>query len=276
MKNLGSELFVAVKGEVIMRPKLVCGLVIALCLGAAITPADSLELKNGSLIKGRFVGGTGTEIRFQVGSSVQRYDVADIVSLKFESEMRVSETPPKRDYANETAGSVTVPAGTRLSVRTIDAIDSAKNHVGDRFEASLEEPVTVDGRVVVPKGANVYGRLEEAKTSGTFTGRSELRLALTEIVVNGQTVSLVSGEYELSGKSRGASTAKRTVGGAAVGSIIGAIAGGGKGAAIGAGAGGALGAGSEIITKGDQVKVPSETLLDFTLQQNVSIPVQQN
>jgi hypothetical protein len=118
--------------------------------------------------------------------------------------------------------------------------------------------------------------LEEAKTSGTFTGRSELRLALTEIVVNGQTVPLVSGEYELSGKSRGASTAKRTVGGAAIGSIIGAIAGGGKGAAIGAGAGGALGAGSEIITKGDQVKVPSETLLDFTLQDSVSVPVQQN
>ena len=136
--------------------------------------------------------------------------------------------------------------------------------------------MTVDGRVVVPKGASVYGRLEEAKTSGTFTGRSELRLALTEIVVKGQTVPLVSGEYELSGKSRGASTAKRTVGGAAVGSIIGALAGGGKGAAIGAGVGGAAGAGSEIITKGDQVKVPSETLLEFTLEQNVSIPVQQN
>ena len=136
--------------------------------------------------------------------------------------------------------------------------------------------MTVDGRVVVPKGASVYGRLEEAKTSGTFTGRWELRLAMTEIVVKGQTVPLVSGEYELSGKSRGASTAKRTVGGAAVGSIIGALAGGGKGAAIGAGVGGAAGAGSEIITKGDQVKVPSETLLDFTLQQNVSIPVQQN
>jgi hypothetical protein len=161
-------------------------------------------------------------------------------------------------------------------LRIIDEIDSAKNHVGDRFEASLDEPVTVDGRVVVPKGASVYGRLEEAKTSGTFTGRLELRLALTGIVVNGQTVPLVSREYELSGKSRGASTAKRTVGGAAVGSIIGAIAGGGKGAAIGAGVGGAAGAGSEIITRGDQVKVPSETLLEFTLEQNVSIPVQQN
>jgi hypothetical protein len=259
-----------------MGAKLVCILLIALCLGAAVTPADTLELKNGSLIRGRFVGGTNTEISFQVASSVQRYDVADIVSLKFDSERQVSDLPSKRDHANETTVSVTLPAGTQILVRTIDAIDSTKNHPGDHFQASLEQALAVDGRVVVPKGADVYGRLEEAKTSGTFTGRSELRLALTGIVVNGQTVPLVSGEYELSGKSRGASTAKRTVGGAAVGSIIGALAGGGKGAAIGAGVGGAAGAGSEIITKGDQVKVPSEALLDFTLQQGVSIPVQQN
>src|SRR4029077_1658460 len=92
------------------------------------------------------------------------------------------------------------------------------------------------------------------------------------IVVNGQTVPLVTGDYELKGKSRGASTAKRTIGGAAVGTIIGAIAGGGKGAGIGAAVGGGAGAESEIITKGDQVKVPSETLLDFTLQQDVTIP----
>jgi hypothetical protein len=259
-----------------MKPNLTGRLVLAFCLGTMITPADSLELKNGSVIKGRFLGGTETEIRFQVGSSVQRYEIADVVSLKFESETRQSEVQPKRDHANETTGSVTVPAGTRLAVRTIDAVDSSKNHVGDRFKGSLEEPVTVDGRVVVPKGASVYGRLEQAKTSGTFRGRSELRLALTEIVINGQTVPIASGEYALSGKSRGASTAKRTVGVAAVGSIIGAIAGGGKGAAIGAGTGGALGAGSEIITKGDQVKVPSETLLDFTLEQNVSMSVHEN
>jgi len=255
-----------------MRLNLIIKLMIALCFGAMIARADSLELRNGSLIKGRFVGGTDTEIEFQVGSSVQRYNIVDIVSLGFDSARPTTETSATK----ERAMLVTIPAGTRFSVRTIDGIDSAKNHVGDRFEASLEEPVTVDGRVVVPKGASVYGRLEVAKTSGTFTGRSELRLALTEIVINGQTVALVSGEYEVSGKSRGASTAKRTVGGAAVGSIIGAIAGGGKGAAIGAGAGGALGAGSEIITKGDQVKIPSETLLDFTLEKNLSMPVREN
>jgi len=122
--------------------------------------------------------------------------------------------------------------------------------VGDRFEATLEEPLAVDGNVVVPKDADVYGRLAESKKSGTFTGRSELQLELTGIVVNGQTVPLATGEYELSGKSRGASTAKRTIGGAAVGSIIGALAGGGKGAGIGAAVGGGVGAGRKSSPRG--------------------------
>jgi hypothetical protein len=103
-----------------------------------------------------------------------------------------------------------------------------------------------------------------------------VRSASRSFVINGQTGPIVTGDYELSGKSRGASTTKRTVGGAAVGSIIGALVGGGKGAAIGAGVGGGAGAGSEIITKGDQVKVPSETLIEFTLQQDVPIPSRGN
>jgi len=253
-----------------------------LCLAASFAWADSLQLKNGSLINGRFIGGTQSEISFQVGSTVQKYDIQDVASLKFGPEMGETGTftRPSGTDSNEArtkasplaAALVTIPAGTRISVRTIDGIDSAKNQVGDRFQASLEEPLLVDGNVVVAKGADVYGRLSESKKSGTFTGRSELQLELTGIVLNGQTIPVVTGEYELTGKSRGASTAKRTVGGAAVGSIIGALAGGGKGAGIGAAVGAGAGAGSEIITKGDQVKIPSETLLEFTLQQEVTIP----
>lgn len=261
-------------------------LIIALCLAVSVARADSLELKNGSLIKGKFIGGTETDISFKVGSSVQKYNVSDVVSLKFDSEtpspdLAVRPTSYSSSKADTATGTqvpayLTITAGTRISVRTIDAIDSTKNHVGDRFQASLEQPLTVDGNIVIPKGADVYGRLAESKTSGKFAGRSQLQLELTGIVVNGQTIPVATGEYELTGKSRGASTAKRTVGGAAVGSIIGAIAGGGKGAAIGAGVGAGAGAGSEIITKGDQVKIPSETLLDFTLQQDLSIPKQQS
>jgi hypothetical protein len=253
---------------------------VGLCLASSMASADSLELKNGSLIIGKFMGGTDTEISFQVDSTVQKYDIADIASLKFGPETAPSDEPTSaRPGEGKVAGAqspqhVTIPAGTWISVRTIDRIDSAENRPGDRFEASLEETLLIDGNVVVAKAAQVYGRLTESNKSGTFTGRSELRLELSGIVVNGQTIPVVTGDYELAGKSRGASTAKRTIGGAAVGSIIGALAGGGKGAGIGALVGGGAGAGSEIITKGDQVKIPSETLLDFTLQQEVTIAQQ--
>jgi len=264
-----------------MKFKWSFGLALTLCV--AVAWADSLELRNGSLIKGKFVGGTDSYVSFQVGSSIQKYDLADIVSIKFDSaEGNDSLHRRRSSYSSEPENTrpsslrppayITIPAGTRVSVRMIDGIDSTKNRAGDRFQASLQEALTADGNIVVPKGTDVYGRLAESKESGKFSGRSQLQLELTGIVVNGQTVPVVTGEYEVTGKSRGASTAKRTVGGAAVGSIIGAIAGGGKGAAIGAGVGGAAGAGSEVITKGDQVKIPSETLLDFTLQQDLSIP----
>jgi hypothetical protein len=279
-----------------MRLKLKCGFLTALTLAASMAWADTLELKNGSLIKGKFLGGTETEISFQVGSTVQKYNVADIVSLKFDSEGGASAPQPQSSLPDDpvpqpqsslpdpatvahgeiSPAFVTIPAGTLISVRTMDTIDSTYNLVGDRFQASLEEPLTLEGTVVVARDALVYGRLTQSKESGTFTGRSQLRLELTGIVVNGKMVPVVTGEYEATGKSRGASTAKRTVGGAALGAIIGAVADGGQGAAIGAGVGAGAGAGSEIITRGDQVKVPSETLLDFTLQQDMSIPTRQS
>jgi hypothetical protein len=270
-----------------MRPKLKYGFLTVLALAASMAWADTLELKNGSLIKGKFLGGTETEISFQVGSTVQKYNVADIVSLKFDAEGAASAPPPQPQSSLPDApqpvapvetrpADLTIPAGTPIYVRTIDAIDSANNQVGDRFQASLEEPLTFEGSVVAAKDTLVYGRLTESKESGTFAGRSKLRLELTGIVVNGKIVPVVTGEYEATGKSRGASTARRTVAGAALGALIGAAADGGQGAAIGAGVGAGAGATSEIIIGGDQVKVPSETVLDFTLLQDMSIPVPQS
>lgn len=285
-----------------MRLSLKSGFVISLTLSASIAFADTLELKNGSLIKGKFIGGTDSEISFQVGSTLQKYKVADIVSLKFDSEGATPGTAPDttRDTPspNKTPAStsssslpddpgtvahveakpanITIPVGTRISVRTIDAIDSTTNLPGDRFQASLDEPLTVDGNVVVARDALVYGRLTQSKESGTFAGKSQLRLELTGIVVNGKMVPIVTGEYEVTGKSRGASTAKRTIAGAALGSLIGAVADGGQGAAIGAGAGAGAGAASEVIIGSEQIKVPSETLIDFALEQGVTISNRQS
>src|SRR5262245_51816018 len=151
-------------------------LVVAVCLLTSAAWADLLKLKNGSLINGKFMGGTENEISFQVGSSVQKYDVADVASLKFGSEKQARDASPLpltlrpteagTVAAPQTTTNVTIPPGTRISVRTIDSIDSTKNRPGDRFQASLEEPLVVDGNIVVAKNADVYGRLAESKKSG--------------------------------------------------------------------------------------------------------------
>jgi len=264
-----------------------CGLLAMLTLVASMAWADTVQLKNGSLIKGKFLGGTETEVSFQVGSTAQKFSVSDVVSIRFDSEGSVTAPAPQPQSVLPDAPAagppvemkpphVTIPAGTQIFVRTIDAIDSNNSAVGDRFQASLAGPLTLEGKVIVEQDAFVFGQLTESKESGTFTGRSQLRLELTGIAVNGKIVPIVTGEYEATGKSRGASTARKTVGGAALGAIIGAAVDGGQGAAIGAGAGAGAGAGYEIITRGDRVKVPSETLLDFTLEQDVSIPAGPN
>jgi hypothetical protein len=154
-----------------------------------------------------------------------------------------------------------------LLVRMIDGVDSSRNHLGDVFHASLETDLYANNMLVARKGTDIYGRLANAKEAGHISGSAELQLELIRIVIDGHDYPLVSSDYSLKGKGRGSDTAKKVGGGAVVGAIIGAIAGGGQGAAIGAGVGSAAGAGVQVLTKGQQVKVPSETLLEFRLQQ---------
>jgi len=166
---------------------------------------------------------------------------------------------------------VTVPSGAIITVRTIDPIDSSVNTTGQVFKASLDAPIVVDDRVIVPKGADAYMKLESAKSAGKFAGKSELALALQSVVFQGRTYTITTSDVKQSGTSRGKDSAVKIGGGAALGALIGGIAGGGKGAAIGAAVGGGAGTGVQVFTKGKQVKIPSETRLDFTLEQPFDI-----
>ncbi len=161
---------------------------------------------------------------------------------------------------------VTVPAGTVVTVRMIDSIDSARNRPGEEFAASLEAPIVVGDRVAVPRGAEARVRLVEAKSAGRMTGSSELQIELVSLTVNGNAYNVESGYYVMQGASRGKRTAETVGGGAGLGALIGAIAGKGKGAAIGAAIGAGAGTAAQAATHGQQVKVPSETKLDFTIK----------
>jgi hypothetical protein len=168
---------------------------------------------------------------------------------------------------------ITVPAGTRILIRMVDSVDSSKQETGYRFTATLETNLDVGDLLVAPRGATVYGRLAKAKSAGNMSGGAELALELTDIVISGSAHPLLTSNYQVASPGQGNKTARRIVGGTGLGALVGGLAGGGKGAAIGAGAGAAVGTTLSAATKGKQVSVPSESLVEFRLQQPVSLPV---
>jgi len=256
-----------------------------LLLGLSAMPglaaADTLELRNGRVWHGKYAGGTANTIRFRIGGEVQVFETRQVLALTLDSTETAEPfeaptapaaptspggpTSPTRAAASRSVGTITVPAGTPIVVRMIDTVDSERNRVGDAFLASLEEPIVVDDQVVASKGADVEGRLSEVKEAGRIAGKSELLLELTAITINGQRYAISTGSYEVAGEGRGKRSAQVIGGGAAIGAVIGAIAGGGKGAAIGAATGAGAGTAIQVLTKGEQVRVPSETRLSFDL-----------
>ena len=167
--------------------------------------------------------------------------------------------------AAQSPNRVTVPAGTRVLVRTIDSVDSSTQRAGYRFTASLETNLQADDMVVAPRGTTVFGQLTQASSAGRLEGSPQLTLELTDIVINGNAHPIVTREYEIKGEGEGSETAKKVGGGAGLGALIGGIAGGGKGALIGLGAGAAGGTAAAASRRGEDLVIPSESLLEFTL-----------
>jgi hypothetical protein len=271
-------------------------LAIALVLATAGL-ADTVTLKSGRVIYGTYLGGTARQLRVDTGDRIVTLDVADVVRIEFGDSapapassddgrprlrraqpssqptiLRPDDDPPPAPAAAPTPGApVELTAGTNLVVRMIDGVDSEVASVGQTFAASMDEPVVLNGETIIPRGAEVVVKLVNVQQSGKLTGRAELTLALMSVKVNGKVVNIDTQSISRESDSRGQRTATVAGGGAVLGAVIGGIAGGGKGAVIGAGAGGAAGAGAEAATKGQRVKVPSETRLTFVLDAAVSI-----
>lgn len=333
---------------------------------SAGTFADTLELKDGRVLQGKYLGGTQVIIRFEIQGDVQTFRVREISAVSFEGGRRNDgdrrddgapppdqsgpgqpppppqsangqyDPPPQdqrdqrpydqqgnnpppndqsqqgnypppppdsrdrndrdqdrqrqdprdqdrdrgqdqdRDSGRQTVyaapgTSFTIPNGQRILVRMIDGVDSRHNVVGDGFHASLERDIVVDNILIARRGSDVYGRLSFTKESGRLAGSAELQLELTRLVIDGQEFPLTTGEYTVRGRGRGEDTARKVGTGAVAGAIIGAIAGGGQGAAIGAGVGSAAGAGVQLATRGKEVRIPSETLLEFRLDEAATV-----
>lgn len=166
---------------------------------------------------------------------------------------------------------ITVPAGTQLSIRINDELNSETAQVGDVFHGSVSTPVTVDGKTAIPTTADVEGRVVDVKSAGRFKGQSDLVIELTSLKMNGKSYQISSDRWSKQGSGRGKATAAKVGGGAAVGAILGGIFGGGKGAAIGAAAGAGAGTGVSAATKGQQIILKPETVLGFQLQSPLTV-----
>ena len=182
-----------------------------------------------------------------------------------------SPLTPETPEAQPLPRKVTIPSGTTLAIRLVDSIDSETAQPGQAFHATLDSPLAVDGDTAIPSGYSVEGHIVDVKGAGKFAGQSLLVLQLDRIAVGSKSYNLQADQYKRQGNSRTRNTVKKVGGGTVLGALIGGIAGGGKGAGIGALAGGALGGGVQAATKGQQINLPSESVLTFTLQEPLTV-----
>jgi hypothetical protein len=260
--------------------------------------ADVLILKTGQAVPGRFQGGDPTGVTFLVDGQYRRYDLTEVQSITIAplpaAPAASAPTPtPAPAYSSGRSGTmpsssgatyssapaqaappslgITLGAGTVITVRMIDTVDSSVHQTGQTFRASLDEPLMFNSRVIAPRGADVTTKLVNVEEAGRIQGRSELALILYDITINGHKYEITSEEVTQSGASRGAQSAKRIGGLAVLGAVIGGIAAGGKGAAQGAAAGAGAGTAIQVMTHGEKVQIPAESRLDFTLSSPVAL-----
>jgi hypothetical protein len=222
---------------------------------------DVLELKNGTLLNGKYSGGTAGAVNFTTSAGIQTINTAQIVALTFTTPAAPAAAAPAPAAARP-SGTQTIPAGTILLVRMMDPV-SSKNAAGANFTTKLEQDLVVNNVIVLKAGTTIYGKVQSSTQARRAAGKSILDLRLAQMAVGSTTVPIVTSSYQ----EAGANSLRKTAGGAAVGAGIGAVVDGGDGAAKGA----AIGAAASLLKKGETVTVPPGALLEFTLMQPVAV-----
>ena len=242
-----------------MRKILAKGLCTLALTCAGIALADTIELADGRLLEGDFVGSSNGIVMFDTGEGIEAFPEDEVVGLFFSSGVATAEAAlaePPRD--------ITVPAGTRLVIRTSDTVDTRRHNAGHRFRGQLESALVVDGITVAHRGTTVHGRIVQSRQAGRLAGSSELAMEFTDIMVNDQLFQMQTSGLQ----AQGASEAGRTVGRTARAAAIGGLARGSSGARTGA----RVGAGAALLTSGSSINIPAGTLLDTNLAAPLTLP----
>ena len=249
-----------------------------LVLGAsAPLLADKVKLKSGKVIEGLYMGGDSKSVHVLLASGqVSEIPLTEAVGVEFTP--RKPPPPPAPAQAAAPAPApkpaapkmATVPAGTGVNVRLVQAIDVDSSKAGMTFKAVVDDPVIVDGSTLIPRGASAILEAIHVEQSGKMKGSDKVTLKLNAIGFGGFVYPVSSSYNQSKGKGEGKKTGRKVGGGAGLGAIVGGIAGGGEGAAIGAVVGGATGA--VVASQGEEhLQLPAETRLNFQLSAAVSV-----
>jgi len=211
--------------------------------------ADSIELSDGSVLEGDFVGSSNGIIMFNTGEGIEAYQENEVVGVYFSSGVASAEVQ---------AQPVTVPAGARLVIRTIETVDTRQHSAGHRFRGQLEGAIVVNGVTVAPSGTFLHGVISAASQSGRVAGSSQLTMEFTDIMIDDQLFPIATNALSAQTGGEAGRTIARSARAAAVGGLID----GSKGARTGA----KIGAGVSILTSGASINVPRGTLLETTLR----------
>ena len=240
--------------------KLLTALAAASTLIVGSVLADTLELADGSLLEGNFVGSSNGIVMFNTGASIEAFPENEVVGIYLSSGVATAEARAQAPAPTM----LSVPTGTRLVIRTSDTIDSRRHSAGHRFRGQLEGALVVNGVTAVPRGTFVYGRISQAQQSGRLAGSSELAIEFTDLMINDQLLALsTSGLQAQSGNEAG-----RTVGRTARAAAIGGLAGGSRGARRGA----RVGVGASLLTQGSSINIPAGTILETSLAAALNLP----
>ncbi len=216
--------------------------------------ADTLELADGSVLEGDFVGSSNGVIMFNTGDGIEAYPEDQVTGLFFSSGVQTAATqasaPPAPTY--------TVPAGTRMMLRTIEDVDTRKHGAGHRFRAQLEGAITIDGVTLVPNGAFVHGVVSAASKGGNVAGSSNMTMEFTDIMISDNLYPIATTAIKSQTSGEGARTLGRTARAAAIGGLIDGRSGARTGMKVGAGI--------SVLTSGASINVPRGTLLETTLR----------
>jgi hypothetical protein len=252
-----------------IRSFFVAGVTMAL-IGGATLSADRVRLRSGQSVDGSFMSADAKIVRLLLANgSIAEFPVDDVGAVEFSARKAPPAAAATPDPARKPPP-ITIPQGTLLNVRLTEAIDIDAAQSGMMFKSLLDDPVMLDGKVTLPRGAAVTLQAVKVEQAGKFKGSDNITLKANSVALGGRHYDIVTTQVEQKGSGEGKKTARKVGGGAGLGAIVGGIAGGGTGAAIGAAAGAATGA--VVASQGtEHLKLPAETRLQFALSAAVKV-----